>query len=110
METVFFIGDAFMLHKKEMSQTTYAFMGARKSDSKDLWLVSIQASMVNGYAGGGSMTVWDVSNGDELRVSGNMKGFLTFDGLNAQKIKQKPIRAIKFIKIERDMVLISFIE
>jgi hypothetical protein len=109
MHSVFFIGDAFMVLKKGMSQNFYSFVGAKKTDNTNRWILSIQSSLVNGYAGGSSTIVWDVEVDEELRVSGNMKGFVTVDGFNREKTKEKPIKALKLIEIQKDMIKLEFV-
>ena len=107
MYSTFFIGDFLMINKKGMSQTNYTFVGANKLENR--WEISLQSSIVNGYAGGSAIIKWIAAIEDELRVSGNMKGFMIIDGFNKEKIKETAIKALKFKEIEKDMIRVDFI-
>lgn len=109
MNNIFFIGDAFMIQKKSMAQTIYSFLGAKKLDNTNTWEIVIQSAINNGYAGGSSTINLEVKLNEEFRVSGTMRGFIKVDGFNSEKIKEKPIKAIKFIEIEKDMIKIEFV-
>lgn len=109
MYSTFFIGDAFMIYKKAMFQISYSFLGAKKLDSSNKWEVSVLTTMTGGYAGGSSTVFWEVMPDEELRVSGSIKGYITVDGFNKQKVREKAISAIKFRQIENDMVIIDLI-
>jgi hypothetical protein len=105
----FYIGDAFMIQHSALSQTDYKFVGARKKENGK-WEVSVITAIANGYAGGSSTILWEVSDGDKLRVSGNMKGCFIIEGINKQKIKERNISEIMFREIEKDKISIEFIE
>jgi len=110
MKCNFFIGDAFMVHKSPLSQTSFSFVGAKNLQDLKKWKVSVLATMANGYAGGGSTIVWEIELDEEIRVSSKIKGYFLTDGLNKQKIKEYPIKAIIFRQIEKDMIVIDFVE
>ncbi len=109
MNSTFYIGDSFMVSKKTMMQTVYGFIGAKKLDGANKWEISVQSILINGYAGGSSIAKWEVELNEEFRVSGHMRGYVTVEGLNKEKIKEKQISAVKFVQIEKDKICVEFV-
>lgn len=109
MNSTFFIGDLVLINKRGMTQENYTFVGAKKKDGTNKWQIDLIYSAVNGYAGGSANVTWIVSLQDELRVSGSMRGFVTVDGFNNEKIKEKRIKALIFKEIECDRLAVEYV-
>jgi hypothetical protein len=109
MNSTFFIGDNLIVNKSGMVNTTYTFVGAKKIDETNKWQINLVSSFMSGYAGGSTNVTWEIEINNELRVSGSMRGYVTIEGLNSNKIKEKRIKALIFKEIECDRVVIEFI-
>ena len=105
----FLIGDVFLTQKTAFAQTDMVFGGARKTDG-GIWEISVLTVIANGYAGGSSVLKWEVSPGEELMISPAYKGCFLSDSGRKQKVKEYPVKAVKFRGISKDKIEIEFIE
>lgn len=109
MNSTFFIGDFMLVNKVGMTSTSYTFVGAQKIAGTNKWQIDLVSSFVNGYAGGSTNVTWQTEIGNEIRVAGTMRGFVTVDGFNTDKIKEKRIKALIFKEIECDRLVVEFV-
>lgn len=109
MNSTFFIGDEIISNKVNMKYNIYTFVGAKKIEDTSKWQINLVSSFMCGYAGGSTNVTWEVEPNQEIRVSGTMRGFVTVEGFNSDKIKEKRVKALIFKEIECDRVAIEFV-